>query len=78
MKNINNSVSISKGAFEQRILASDVPRTVATDSHRVNDYGMLTKAINQHLTKKKKKKTKTYANDYTHCQSLDKLQLLNS
>lgn len=38
---------------------------------------MLNKALNTHLRRKKKKKTQTFTHSVSHCQSLDKLQLMN-
>jgi len=39
---------------------------------------MLNRVVNDHLKKKKKKKTvKVFADNYDHCQSLDKLHALN-
>lgn len=36
-------------------------RLVAENNHEVNDYGMLNKAVNNHLKKKKKKKAQVFS-----------------
>jgi DUF438 domain-containing protein len=52
-------------------------RTLAENNHEVNDYG-LSKAISTHLQRrKKKKKVQVYSDSASHCQSLEKLQLLH-
>ena len=74
MKGLNYTV---RGGSFSRAFS---PRSALVESqwHKVNDYGMLSKAVTTHLAKKKKKKTPVVrADNYEHCKSLDKLQLIN-
>ena len=54
-----------------------VRKLMTEDNHQVNEYGMLNKALNNHLKRKKKKKAQAYSHSVSHCQSLEKLQLMN-
>ena len=76
MRGFNYTVSPFHTTRTQR---QPVASLVQQDSHRLNDYGMLSKAVMTHLKKKKKKKPVEIirADNYQHCRSLDKLQLIS-
>lgn len=75
MRGFNYTVTPFQTARTARQPAASL---VEQDSHRLNDYGMLSRAVTTHLKKKKKKKgTVVRADNYEHCRSLDKLQLIS-
>lgn len=72
----------SAGSFQPRqtlpmTTRSPMRRLMVQENHEVGEYGLLHKAVNKQMKRKKKKKT-VVSDCLSHCQSLDHLQRLNA
>lgn len=77
MKGFHTSMTTIKVNEAKTSPRAGARKLLTEDNHEVNEYGMLNKAISTHLRRKKKKKTQAYTDSVSHCQSLEKLHLMN-
>ncbi len=77
MKGFQTSLTTLKPSDNKYSPRIQGKKLLTEDNHEVTDYGLLNKAVNNRLQRKKKKKAEIFSDCVSHCHSLDKLQLLN-